>query len=134
MCKEGIYCFVSFLVPFLSFQEDDSRGLEGGILRRHPNIHPINHNLSPLIAILEVPIAIRRGRRAICPDRIQSRNGDDIALEDDKPALSAVVVQDWWAGVEGGWGARLVVGEEDEGGGFGGGVEGFHIRELHNWC
>lgn len=37
-----------------------------------------------------------------------------------------MVVEDWGAGVEGRGGARLVVGEEHEGGGFGGGVEGLH--------
>lgn len=37
-----------------------------------------------------------------------------------------MVVEDWGAGVEGDRGTGLVVGEEDEGGGFGGCLEGFH--------
>ena len=41
--------------------------------------------------------------------------------------MLAVVVEDCGAGVEGGWRARLVVGEENEGGCFWRCLEGFHL-------
>lgn len=110
------------------YTKEKRGGEESNVLRSNPNIQPVNYDLFPLAILIVTRRSVRRCCCTCCvsPNRIQRRDRDQIMLEDNEFALLAVVVQYRRAGVEGCQGARLVVGEEDEGGCLRGCTEGFH--------
>lgn len=120
-CRGGIY--YNHILDYVFLDSRLGKDRED-ILRSNPDINTVDHDLFSFtfsVAIFSVSV-----RSSVATNSIQHRNREQIALGDDEFAGLAVVVEDWGTGVEGRGGARLVVGEEDEGGGFRGCGEGFH--------